>query len=114
MARGIDVLKRSVRQKNPILVEAIHSFEQRPHESLVDPTAILRVHALPKIFPTRRALLRIQPENPEHFIGAVERLLGADVPSPTACVGQLLRFGEICLTSLELLLRQFVLDPDPG
>src|ERR1700726_1722053 len=56
-------------------------------------------------------LLRIQSENSEHFLGAVEHLLATGVPCPTAGVGQLLRFGQISLTShqslfVTLALRQ--------
>src|SRR5712671_6252834 len=54
-------------------------------------------------------LLRIQSENSEHFLGAVEHLLATGVPCPTAGVGQLLRFGQIGLTSHQSLLGALAL-----
>src|SRR5258705_2975963 len=53
MACGIDVPNCSVRQKNPILVEAIYSFAERLLKSLVHPIAILGVDALPTMFASR-------------------------------------------------------------
>ena len=50
------MLDCSVRQKNPILVEAIHFFAQQPFKSFVYPIAILGVDTLPKIFASRQAL----------------------------------------------------------
>src|SRR5580704_15261304 len=47
-------------------------------------------------------LPRIQPEYSEHFLGAVEHLLVADVPCPTAGVGQLLSFGQIAFAALQV------------
>src|SRR6267143_1748022 len=54
-------------------------------------------------------LLRIQSENSEHFFGAVEHLLATGVPCPTAGAGQLLRFGQIGLTSHQTLLGALAL-----
>src|SRR5258707_9572072 len=54
-------------------------------------------------------LLRIQSENSEHFLGAVEHLLATGVPCPTAGAGQLLRFGQIGLTSHQSLLGALAL-----
>ena len=56
-------------------------------------------------------LLWIQSVNSEHFLRAVEYLLVPGIPCPTAGVGQLLRFGQISLTShqslfVTLALRQ--------
>src|SRR6266404_7119564 len=47
-------------------------------------------------------LLRIQSENSEHFLGAVEHLLATGVPCPTASTGQLLRFGQIAFAPLQI------------
>src|SRR5260370_3466468 len=54
-------------------------------------------------------LLRIQSENSEHFLGAVDHLLATGVPCPTAGVGQLLRFGQIGLTSHQSLFGALAL-----
>src|SRR3954463_10428621 len=54
-------------------------------------------------------LLRIQSENSEHFLGAVEHHLATGVPCPTAGVGQLLRFGQISLTSHQSLFGALAL-----
>src|SRR6202048_162823 len=110
MAGGLDVPDCSIRHKNSILVEAIYSIAERLLPSLVYPIAVLGVDTLPKIFASRQALPWIQSENSEHFLGAIEHLLGAGVPNPTARVRQLLRFSQIRLTSLELLLCHFLLD----
>src|SRR5580693_5078231 len=93
------MLNCSIRQQNPILVEAVNSFVVHPRKSLVYPVAILRMDSLPKSFAGRYMLLRIQSENSEHFLGAVEHLLATDVPCPTAGMGQLLRFSQIGFTS---------------
>src|SRR5216684_7770801 len=54
-------------------------------------------------------LLRIHSKNSEHFLGAVEHLLATDVPCPTTGVGQLLRFGQISLTSHQSLFGPLAL-----
>src|SRR5258708_13893932 len=54
-------------------------------------------------------LPRIQSENSEHFLGAVDHLLATGVPCPTAGVGQLLRFGQISLTSDQSLFGALAL-----
>src|SRR5258705_5889375 len=54
-------------------------------------------------------LLRIQSENSEHFLGAVEHLLATGVPCPTAGAGQLLRFDQITLASHQSLLGALAL-----
>src|ERR1700733_4982502 len=54
-------------------------------------------------------LLRVQSENSKHFLGAVQHLLAAGVPCPTAGVGQLLRFGQISLTSHQSLFGPLAL-----
>src|ERR1700739_3393895 len=96
----MDVLNCSVRQHNPILVEAVNSFVDHPRKSLVYPVAILRMDALPKVFAGGKLLLRSQSENSEHFLGAVEHLRATGVPRPTAGAGQLLRFGQIAFAPL--------------
>src|SRR5882757_10271131 len=57
-------------------------------------------------------LLRIQSENSEHFLGAVEHLLATGVPCPTAGVGQFLRFGQIAFAPLQVggSFHHFVLE----
>src|SRR5258708_15699270 len=54
-------------------------------------------------------LPRIQSVNSEHFLGAVDHLLATGVPCPTAGVGQLLRFGQISLTSHQSLFGALAL-----
>ena len=40
----------------------------------------------------------------EHFLGTKQYLFRARIPSPTACMRQLLRFGQIILTSHQSFL----------
>src|ERR1700722_3613547 len=54
-------------------------------------------------------LLWIQSVNSKHFLGAVEHPLVTGVPRPTAGVGQLLRFGQISLTSYQSLFSTLAL-----
>src|ERR1700748_213991 len=56
----------------------------------------------------------VQSVYPKHLLGAVEYLFATGVQSPTARLRQLLRFRQIRLTPLELLLGQFMLDSDAG
>src|ERR1700726_4846200 len=105
---------RSVRSDNPILGEGIHFLAQRLIKSLGYPISILGVDSLQKCFSSRGARPRIQSANSEHFVGAVEHLLAAGVPNPTARVRQLLCFRQIRLASLQLFLCQLLLEDDSG
>src|SRR5882724_6676427 len=53
VTRRNDVLDCSIRQQNPVLVEAVNLFVDHPRKSRVCPVAILRMDSLPKVFAGR-------------------------------------------------------------
>src|SRR3954463_13170753 len=109
MTRGTDLPNCSVWQNNPVLGVGVNFFAKRLLESLLYPIAILGVDLLSKIFSRRYARPWIQSVNMEHFLGTEQHLFRAGIPSPTACMRQLLRFGQIILTSHQSFLDALAL-----
>src|SRR3954469_13624150 len=52
----------------------------------------------------------IQSVNVEHFLGTIQYLFRARIPSPTACMRELLRFSQIVLTSHQSFLGALAFD----
>src|SRR5580692_7623189 len=98
----------------------MYLLEEHPITGLsLHPVAIFRVYSLQPLVPHWKALLRIEAENSEHFLGPVQGLVGCAIASPTARLGQPLRFGEVVfaapqgfLGALLLVIKPRILERD--
>jgi len=64
------------------------------------PASILRMNALKKCLKLRYTGSRIESVQAVDFLRTVGDLSGGDIPCPTPCVAQALRFSQIGLASL--------------
>src|SRR4029077_12125222 len=71
------------------------------------------MYSLQPLVPHWKALLRIEAENAEHFLGPVPGLVGSAIASPTARVGQPLRFGEVVFAAPQGFLGTLLLAIKP-
>src|ERR1700691_221699 len=107
MADGVDVFGCGVRKKD----SELHFVIRLLSDCLVDCPfplgSILRMSALQKLFKSRRAIFSIETINSVPFLGQMQGVSSSYPPSPTPCVREPLRLGQVRLASLQLLFLQF-------
>src|SRR5258706_1566659 len=105
MPHGMYSPYRSVRKNYPELNFEVRSLSDRPgrHFDIADP--VFGVDAIPEGMQRHRALFPIEPKNVVYFGRPIHELSTPHIPGPTACMTQMLGFGQIGLATSQLPFR---------
>src|ERR1700720_1730149 len=105
MPYGMYAFYRSVRKSYPKIDFEICFLSDSLGRHFDVPAPVLGENAIPEGLQRHCALLRIEPKQVVHFGRPIPELATAPIPGPTACLTQMLGFGQIGLATSQLPFR---------
>src|SRR5271156_910867 len=110
MSNGMEVLYRSVWKNDSKIPQRVCPLLPGSFYfcSLLDLCSILRMNPLQKLLPSGTGFLRVIPINAKNLFRP-EQSTGTQVPGPTPCVAEPLRFGKISFASPDGFFRALML-----